>query len=109
MAITKGAIGVTFRLLVKRDGVAAGDISGAEEMVLHLKKPPNHTEEATYPLELWTDGSDSLVYWTTTLRTQLDKAGQWKGVGYVKFDGYDGATDPFEFPVVDPAITLPAP
>jgi hypothetical protein len=109
MAITKGAIGVTFILTVKRGGVIAGDISGAESMILFLLKPPNNTQEVSYPLEFVTDGTDSLVSWTTTARNQLDTAGSWIGRGYIKLDGYDGATDPFSFEVVDPKITLPAP
>ena len=109
MAITKGVIGWTIRFTLKRNGVSVGDITGAEELNIHLLKPPNHTEEDIYPLEPWGDGLSSQVYFTTTARDQIDKAGRWRGVGYVKMDGYDGATDPIEFDVIDPGITLPAP
>jgi hypothetical protein len=73
--IHKGDIGTKFRVTIANNGTAI-DISTCTVKEIIFQDPYGVYKTKTATFE--TDGSDGMIYWTTTNVEDLDKVGKWK-------------------------------
>lgn len=69
-------VGTIFRVTLKDQDDVVVDVSAASSKLIILKKPDGTTVSKT--ASFYTDGTDGIIQWTTTLITDLDQDGKWK-------------------------------
>ncbi len=83
-----GAIGVEFTI------DWGEDLNSATTLQLHFQKPDGSTF-IVVPIIVY----NNYMRWTTTLATQLDQAGSWRGTAYIVSPTYTGYGETFYFDV----------
>lgn len=84
-AIHVGDIGTSLRATVYDQGGVIVDLSSFDALTIKLLKPDHTTVE--FITSLFTDGTDGVMEYVTTLASDLDIAGIWKLQGIVELGG----------------------
>jgi hypothetical protein len=85
--IQVGTIGLKIELGL-RERYDVLNVSSASPINIIIEKPDN--SKTTYPASFLTDGTDGVIYYTTTTTGDLDQAGTYSIQAYMEMSGFKG-------------------